>query len=214
MMKRILGLGLSLLLIAGFAASEEKETAKQNTEDASITAAVLANFGADDQLSGSTIDVDTDNGFVTLNGIVSTQAEADRAIDLAQAVDGVRQVSSNMKVDSSSKADSTNTEITEGTDQAATELTKNAEASATTTKKSTEKAGTTIEDAGITNQIKLKFASDDLVSVLKIDVDTNYGVVRLSGTVKSQAEADRAIEIANKVAGVKKVLSNLVVKSS
>jgi hyperosmotically inducible protein len=45
-------------------------------------------------------------------------------------------------------------------------------------------------------------------------VETTNGVVHLTGDVKSKAEADKAIEIAKKVDGVKKVKSDLVVKPS
>ena len=75
-----------------------------------------------------------------------------------------------------------------------------------------ESAGETIQDASITSAIKMKFANDELVSASKIDVDTNHGAVTLNGTIASQAEADRAVELAKSVDGAKSVHSNLHIR--
>lgn len=64
-------------------------------------------------------------------------------------------------------------------------------------------------DASITSAIKMKLASDDLTDALDINVDTSNGMVTLKGQVSSQAEADRAIELARTVEGVKDVSSEL-----
>ena len=66
--------------------------------DAAITSAVKAKFLADTTVKGLRIDVDTSNGMVTLNGNVSSKAEADRAMTLARNPDGVKNVHSNLKI--------------------------------------------------------------------------------------------------------------------
>ena len=60
-------------------------------------------------------------------------------------------------------------------------------------------------DAGITTAVKAKFAADDLVKAYQIDVDTQEGVVTLSGRVKSQSEKDQALALARTVGGVTEV---------
>jgi len=95
----------------------------------------------------------------------------------------------------------TGTAIKEGTTEAAQQVGDKA-----------EDAGETIQDGSITAAIKMKFANDELVSASKIDVDTNSGNVTLNGTAKSQAEVDRAVQLAKSVDGVKSVHSNLVVQ--
>jgi hyperosmotically inducible periplasmic protein len=95
----------------------------------------------------------------------------------------------------------TGTAIKEGTTEAAEEVGDKA-----------EDVGQEIEDGSITSAIKMKFANDEQVSASAIDVDTNNGNVTLNGTVSSQAEADRAVELAKTVSGVKSVKSNLTVK--
>jgi hyperosmotically inducible periplasmic protein len=75
-------------------------------------------------------------------------------------------------------------------------------------------AGETIDDATITARVKTSLLNDEQVSGLAIDVDTAKGVVTLSGIVKSQAEADRAVSLTRSVSGVKDVKSTLQVQPS
>ena len=75
-----------------------------------------------------------------------------------------------------------------------------------------KQVGEKIEDASITSAIKMKFANDELVSASKINVDTKDGYVTLTGTVASEAEATRALELGRSVDGVKSVHSNLTVR--
>jgi hyperosmotically inducible periplasmic protein len=75
------------------------------------------------------------------------------------------------------------------------------------------KTGEFVDDSTITTKVKSAFATDKTVSAIKVHVDTEKGNVRLSGTVKSDTEKQRASEIARSVAGVKSVSNNLVVRS-
>jgi len=71
--------------------------------------------------------------------------------------------------------------------------------------------GETIDDATITARVKTSLLNDPQVGGMKIDVDTTQGVVTMSGIVKSQAEADRAVQLARQANGVKDVKSTLQV---
>lgn len=71
----------------------------KKVEDGSITAAIKMKLANDETVSASNIDVDTKDGFVTLNGTVTSQTEADRAVSLARTVDGVKDVRSNLIVE-------------------------------------------------------------------------------------------------------------------
>jgi hyperosmotically inducible protein len=63
-----------------------------------------------------------------------------------------------------------------------------------------------VKDSAITAKVKAKMAKDKDVSALHIKVDTdNRGVVQLSGTARSQAEAEKAVQIAQGVEGVTSV---------
>jgi len=74
--------------------------------------------------------------------------------------------------------------------------------------------GETIDDATITARVKTALLNDPQVGGMKIDVDTTQGVVTMSGIVKSQAEADRAVQLARQANGVKDVKSTLQVNPS
>ncbi|HSH54278.1 MAG TPA: BON domain-containing protein [Methylotenera sp.] len=72
---------------------------------------------------------------------------------------------------------------------------------------------TKLGDAVITTKVKAEFAKDKTVSASDIKVDTDSkGLVQLSGTAKTQAEADQAVKIAKSVKGVTDVKSDIVVQ--
>jgi osmotically-inducible protein OsmY len=78
----------------------------------------------------------------------------------------------------------------------------------------TEKAKEFVEDATITTKVKAEFAKDKDVSVMHIKVDTDHGVVKLSGDAKSKEEADKAAAIAQGTKGVTSVDNDIHVKGS
>jgi hyperosmotically inducible protein len=84
--------------------------------------------------------------------------------------------------------------------------------STSTSSTSTSKEGGS-PDALITTKIKAEHAKDKDVSATRINVDTNAGVVTLSGTAKSQAEAEKAVTLAKNVKGVTSVKNNIKVEA-
>ncbi len=73
-------------------------------------------------------------------------------------------------------------------------------------------------DSAITAKVKGLYVREKLfgdkdISVMGVKVDTTNGVVYLTGTVETQAEADNAVKLAKSINGVKKVESKLEVKS-
>lgn len=69
-----------------------------------------------------------------------------------------------------------------------------------------------VKDSIITTKIKAKLAEERITSAVQIKVDTdNKGVVTLSGTAKTQEEADKAVSIARATEGVAAVESNIKV---
>jgi hyperosmotically inducible periplasmic protein len=72
---------------------------------------------------------------------------------------------------------------------------------------------TFVKDSVITTKIKAKLAAEHAASTVQLKVDTdNAGVVWLSGTAPSQADADKAVAIARETEGVKAVKSEIVIK--
>lgn len=71
-----------------------------------------------------------------------------------------------------------------------------------------------VKDSVITGKVKAKLAAEHLASAGRIKVDTDdKGIVWLSGTARTQAEADKAISIAKSTEGVASVKSNIVVRA-
>lgn len=71
------------------------------------------------------------------------------------------------------------------------------------------------DDNKITNTVKVKFRSEPLLSGSKIVIITKNGIVVLSGNLKTEQEASKAVELANSVEGVRDVdTSNLKPEAS
>jgi osmotically-inducible protein OsmY len=69
-----------------------------------------------------------------------------------------------------------------------------------------------VSEGTLTAKIKSKMALDDTIDAASIDVDTVGTVVTLSGTVRSQAAREKAVQLARETAGVTSVDDRLTVK--
>ena len=72
--------------------------------------------------------------------------------------------------------------------------------------------GEVTDDLTIHTVVKTRLLRDDDVRGLRINVDVNKGVVTLSGTIRSEAERQRAVEVATGIPNVVRVVDNLVVR--
>jgi hyperosmotically inducible protein len=88
---------LLIALLVGCQAMTGK-TAGQNVDDATITASVKSTLVADKVANLTRVDVDTNRGVVSLNGIVESNDQKTRAEQLARRVDGVKNVVNNLQV--------------------------------------------------------------------------------------------------------------------
>ncbi len=75
------------------AANETVNDAEEAVTDTWITSKVKASFLADDSISGLDIKVETNQGVVSLSGVVPTDAERDLAVEKAKTIKGVKAVS-------------------------------------------------------------------------------------------------------------------------
>lgn len=66
--------------------------------DAAITMKIQAAYAGDDVVKGRNIDVDTDNGVVTLKGSVDSRRERDAAEQIARSTEGVKRVVNTLSV--------------------------------------------------------------------------------------------------------------------
>lgn len=99
---RLFALMAFLFVAVGGCQSMTGETAGENIDDASITAAVKAKLAGEKPATLTQIGVETNLRSVHLTGVVSSDALRDRATELARAVKGVRDVKNDIQVRPSS----------------------------------------------------------------------------------------------------------------
>jgi len=74
-----------------------------------------------------------------------------------------------------------------------------------------ETAGQNIDDGTLTTYVKSALAGEKLNTLTRVGVETNNGVVYLTGEVETAAEKSRAGTVASQVKGVEQVVNNLQV---
>lgn len=76
-----------------------------------------------------------------------------------------------------------------------------------------ETASQPMKDASITTTVRTTLTSDRLLNISRIDVDTEGGVVNLSGVVETEGQRARAERLARHVEGVVRVNNNLQIQN-
>jgi hyperosmotically inducible protein len=112
------------------------------------------------------------------------------------------------KIDSG--MDTAKDKLAESSDSAKDKLAESSDA----LKNGTEKAATAVEDAAITTKVKAEILRDPALKLTDINVETNQGIVILSGMVDKPQDAERAVRIARAVGDVKSVENKLAVRST
>lgn len=92
-------LGVSLMMLSGCQSMTGK-TAGQTMDDSTITSWVSGKLTHAKLSNFSHIDVETERGVVTLNGVVKSMDEKTRAGDIAAQVAGVTKVNNNLQIQS------------------------------------------------------------------------------------------------------------------
>ena len=156
--------------------------------DTGITTAVKAKFAADDTVRARNINVDTEDGTVTLTGEVRSAGEEAMALQLARGTDGVTSVVDHIDIVPSS--------------------------SAGMTLPSASDVGAAANDAALTATVKSKLLADPDTSGLRIEVDTKDRMVTLTGEVKTATEKSEALTIARETDGVTSVTDRLIVRAN
>ena len=182
----------SLALVAALGAApalaNESEVGNVLSESA-LTAEVKARLMADELTRGININVDSNDGMVTLRGTVPSEAAREKAEEIVMSVDGAATVTNN--------------------------LVANPQTVTAKVKKAGEEAGESISDGWITAKVKTTLLADEDIAGLDIDVSTQNGEVSLAGEVPSRAHWDKAVRMAFGVEGVMRVDAEaLVVKKA
>jgi len=88
----------TLGILAGCAATPSRESTGEYIDDTAITAKVKSALLADEEVSGTAVNVETFKGVVQLSGFVKSAAEKERAARIAASVKGVKAVRNDLIV--------------------------------------------------------------------------------------------------------------------
>ncbi|MCR4507695.1 BON domain-containing protein [Pseudomonas sp. 32.2.56] len=170
-----------LTLDPAFEAKASSEPSlSQRFDDATLAATVKSKLLWNSNTEGLDIKVSAANGTVSLTGSAQSAEAKELAGRLAGNTDGVREVNNLLSV---SALDSTAAKVQNAADDSAA----------------------AISDAWITSKVKSSFIYSRNLDGLNISVDTQKGMVSLSGSVLSNAEKQLAIETARNIRGVRGV---------
>ena len=89
---------LALVAVLGGCQATTGRTAGETIDDSTITASVKGRLAQDKLSTLTRIDVDTNNGVVSLNGTVESAEQRARAEQLARGASGVKRVINNLQV--------------------------------------------------------------------------------------------------------------------
>ncbi len=91
-------LAVTLVSVVGCASTQKQEGTGEYVDDSIITTKVKATILNDATLKVAEINVETFKGVVQLSGFVSSQAAANKAVELTRAVNGVKSVKNDMRI--------------------------------------------------------------------------------------------------------------------
>jgi osmotically-inducible protein OsmY len=94
----LLSLALTMILSIAGCTSMTGQSTGQYVDDRTITASVKSKLVAERASNLTRVDVDTTNHVVSLNGVVESPDQKQRAEDLAMQVRGVRRVNNNLQI--------------------------------------------------------------------------------------------------------------------
>jgi hyperosmotically inducible protein len=146
--------------------------------------------------------VEVKDGTVTLSGEADNQAQKDLATEYVKDIDGVKDVKNDMTVVDNTKMAK---EDEANNDKGGNKMTNGAKEDEANAKDEH------IDDASITAQAKMALLFHRSTSALSTQVETNDGVVTLTGKAKNDAEKDLAAKLVKDIRGVKDVVNKMEV---
>lgn len=186
-------------------AERRTENERGGLSDAWLTAKTKLALLADEDVSGTSINVDTSNGVVTLKGEVESQAQKAKAMEIARSIEGVKQVEEQLVV----KAEGTQT----ARGGAAPTGQSGAAGQSGVAKRDDDQIARDVRQA-IQREWKtgeLRLDGDTLKGPQETEIEVNVddGVVTLDGKVKDVQDIVQAAQAARGVQGVRSVKTNI-----
>lgn len=192
---------------------ELKDEPNAGNADALVSARVKLELLSHRNLSLTKTDVQVKDGVVTLSGEASSPAQRDLTTEYIGDVEGVKEVKNDMIVSETPKMPAEKTvaekvgDVGKKVGDMASDVGKKAGVMA-------GDVGESIDDASVTALVKTTLFYHRSTSALNTKVETNEGVVTLSGTAKNAAAKDLATKFVTDVHGVKSVVNNMAVEGA
>jgi osmotically-inducible protein OsmY len=158
------------------------ESVRDTSKDAILTAKVKAALALSKSTSAFEVDVDSDDGTVTLTGAVSSDEARTTVLDITRNTEGVVAVVDHLRIDSSS-------------------------APASREKRLSER----VTELQIESAVYERLLHDETVDARRIRVSVDGRVVRLAGSVPDSTQSVRVEKLVASIAGVEKVVNDLEV---
>lgn len=169
-----------LIVSAPASGKQAKPGLSQQVDDVTLTTVIKSKLLWNSHTEGLNINVSTTQGAVTLKGNADSAQAKELAEHLARNTAGVKQVNNHIKVSASESTTAKAQQVASG-------------------------ASTAINDTWITSKVKSSFLYDSNLDGLNIAVETQRGMVQLSGHVLSSEEKQLAVETASNIRGVRGV---------
>lgn len=171
---------------------EQAEYAESGMQDAWLDGKLETALLFNEHLNSFAIDTEVKNGVAYLSGSVESDIDKDLAGEIAKSIDGVTDVENKLTVDkmkASMARDNDDRKDRSGFKQS-------------------------VMNATLTARVKSTLLMNENTGGMSIDVDSEDGVVTLSGDVKSDQEKDLAGQIAANIDGAKSVNNRLTVDTN
>jgi hypothetical protein len=131
---------------------------------------------------------------------------------LATGAAGLAHAQSNTSSDSGYSTSTPNADPSRPNDTMSGDTPSSARDRSSSMDRSSSSGSMAMNDAAITTKVKSALLAERGLPSSQIKVQTNDGVVQLSGFLNSQSEIDRAVQVAGQVKDVKSVENNLQTK--
>ena len=182
---------------------------------ANRTENAAANAAANTRNAASTVAQKTENLAETAvqktkNAAAIVADKTERAVD--RIADRTDRATDRAEVKTERAADRAGDKTERTADRVGDKTERAADRMADKTDRAAERTGKNVADAMITTKVKAGLFKEPELSAMAISVETEKGVVMLSGFVDSKADADKAVKLAKSIEGVTQVKSAIKVK--
>jgi osmotically-inducible protein OsmY len=211
LLRGLLAMGLMTAVAVPTVEAKTTGSSSSQASSATIEKQVSKRIRSDRRLAKQDINVSVDeSGEAKLTGTVSSKTAKDRAGEIAGAVKGVTQVDNQLDVRSKSAPSEEQGASEDRGQQGKTQQEQKQQPAQGKAEQGAQGAKETMSDSWITTKLKSQLITAE-PEASNVSVETNNGIVTLSGTVGSAAIRDRTLEIARNTDGVRDVVDKLKV---